>query len=201
MTYVTLGALLFAGAATASAEVYRYDGPNGEVIFSSEPMAGATPTRVESTPRPASNMEQGSVTGPLAGAGANAGFDSIIREAADNYDLPFAFIKAVIHVESAFDPTAVSHAGAMGLMQLMPGTAQSLGCNDPFDPRVNILAGALYLRLLANRYNGDINLTLAAYNAGPARVDRVQGVPFEDTARYIERVLRLFNEYQQLEEE
>lgn len=200
MTYVMLLALaLF--CTPAAAEVYRYESPTGEVIFSSEPMAGATPTRVESTPRPAVNSEQGSVTGPLVGSGANAGFDPIIQEAATMYGLPFAFIKAVIHVESAFDPTAVSHAGAMGLMQLMPGTAQSLGCSDPFDPRMNILAGALYLRLLANRYSGDMNLTLAAYNAGPARVDRVQGVPFEDTARYIERVIRLFNEYQQLEDE
>ena len=101
----------------------------------------------------------------------------------------------MIRVESAFDPHAVSHAGAQGLMQLMPSTATSLNCDDPFDPEQNIMAGTLYLRILTNRYNGDINLVLAAYNAGTGTVAQYDGIPYEATRRYIERVYQYYEEY------
>lgn len=200
MTRTTLLTVLFtfvgfAMAPSASAEIYQYE-VNGEIVFTSEPLAGHSPVRVERTPasqQPSDSAEPWSA--PVAGGNVNTAFDGLIREASATYTLPFEFIKAVIHVESAFDPTALSHAGAMGLMQLMPGTAQSLGCTDPFNARQNVLAGALYLRILINRYNGDINLALAAYNAGPANVDRAGGIPFAETERYVERVLRLYDEY------
>jgi soluble lytic murein transglycosylase-like protein len=124
-------------------------------------------------------------------------FDELIREAAETFNIPFEFIKAVIKAESAFNPRAVSRAGAQGLMQLMPQTAEDMGVNDSFDPRENIFGGSRYLRILADRYNGDINLVLSAYNAGPGSVDRYDGIPYEDTRRYIQTVYRYYQEYLQ----
>ena len=120
-------------------------------------------------------------------------FDAHIREAARLYQLPEAFIRAVMRVESDFDPNVVSRVGAMGLMQLMPGTAAGMGVRDPFDPRENILGGVRYLRVLANGFNGDLVLTIAAYNAGEGAVVRYGGVPpYDETRRYVQNVLRYY---------
>ncbi len=125
-------------------------------------------------------------------------YDAIIIEAANYYSLPPALVKAVIATESAFEPLAVSKAGAQGLTQLMPKTAQSLRVYDTFDPRANIFGGARYLRLMANTFSGDIRLTAAAYNAGPKAVERFHGVPdFEETQTYVKRVLKLYYYYMQ----
>jgi soluble lytic murein transglycosylase-like protein len=99
-------------------------------------------------------------------------------------------VKAVIQIESAFNPAAVSPKGAMGLMQLMPATAQSFGVGNPFDPQQNVRAGVAYLRQLLDRYDNDETLALAAYNAGPAAVDRHgQTVPpYRETQNYVERI-------------
>jgi len=119
--------------------------------------------------------------------------DPYIREAATLYQLPEAFIRAIMRVESDFDPNVVSSAGAMGLMQLMPGTAARMGVRNAFDPRESILGGTRYLRILANMFNGDLVLTVAAYNAGEAAVVRYQGVPpYEETRRYVQNVLRYY---------
>ncbi len=117
-------------------------------------------------------------------------FDAYIAEAAQLYQLPVTFLRAVMRVESDFNPTVVSHAGAIGLMQLMPRTAASMGVQDAFDPRQNILGGARYLRILANLFNGDLVLTVAAYNAGEGAVMRYRGIPpYAETQRYVRRVL------------
>lgn len=124
-------------------------------------------------------------------------YNAFLAEAARVYQLPVAFIRAVVKVESDFNPNVVSHAGAMGLMQLMPRTAASMGVRDPFNPRQNILGGARYLRLLANKFNGDLVLTVAAYNAGQGAVMRYRGVPpYTETRRYVRRVLTHFYEFQ-----
>lgn len=99
-------------------------------------------------------------------------YDPLILEAAAYYTLPAALVKAVIAAESGFEPTAVSHAGAQGLMQLIPPTAREMRVSDPFDPKQNVFGGARYLRVLANQFEGDIRLTLAGYNAGPRAVER-----------------------------
>jgi soluble lytic murein transglycosylase-like protein len=120
-------------------------------------------------------------------------YDGHIREAARLYQLPESFIRAVMRVESDFSPGVVSHAGAMGLMQLMPRTAASMGVRDPFDARQNILGGSRYLRILANKFNGDLVLTIAAYNAGEGAVMRHRGVPpYSETRRYVQNVLRYY---------
>jgi hypothetical protein len=124
-------------------------------------------------------------------------YDSIIRAAATRYQLPESLLRAVIHTESNYYPHAVSRAGAMGLMQLMPRTARTLGVREAFDPSQNIHGGARYLRLLANRYGGDMVLVLAAYNAGAGNVEKYGGVPpFEETRAYVRGVLRRFYAYE-----
>ncbi|MGB5703197.1 MAG: lytic transglycosylase domain-containing protein [Polyangiales bacterium] len=123
-------------------------------------------------------------------------YDGLIGEAARLYQLPEPFIRAVMRVESDFNPTVVSRAGAMGLMQLMPKTARSMGVSDPFDARQNILGGARYLRILANRFKGDLVLTVAAYNAGEGAVEKYDGIPpYKETQRYVRRVLKHYYAY------
>lgn len=107
-----------------------------------------------------------------------------------------ALIRAVIHAESAFKSAAISKTGAQGLMQLMPATANELGVKDPFHPEQNILAGSRYLAQLLKRFNGDIALACAAYNAGASRVEQYKGVPpFPETQAYVERVQILLKRY------
>jgi soluble lytic murein transglycosylase-like protein len=123
-------------------------------------------------------------------------YDSYIREAALLYVLPEAFIRAVMRTESGFYVEAVSNKGAMGLMQLMPATARAMGVLDPFDPRQNILGGARFLRVLANRLRGDLVLTIAAYNAGEGAVAKYGGIPpYAETRRYVQRVLTHYYAY------
>lgn len=124
----------------------------------------------------------------IAGARGRA-FEAIIGLAAGRHGLDPALVKAVVSAESGFDPTATSPAGAMGLMQLMPSTARSLGVGDPYDPVQNVEGGTRYLAGMLRRY-GDVAMALAGYNAGPGAVARYGGVPpYAETRRFVERVL------------
>ncbi|WP_312695018.1 lytic transglycosylase domain-containing protein [Caproiciproducens sp.] len=116
--------------------------------------------------------------------------EDIFNTAAQKYNIPVNLLKAVAKVESGFDANAVSSCGAQGVMQLMPGTAASLGVQNPFDAEQNIMGGAKYLSQMLDRYNGDAKLALAAYNAGSGNVAKYGGVPpFKETKAYISRVL------------
>jgi len=117
-----------------------------------------------------------------------------VRKAAEDYKLPEELLHAVMAVESGFNRYAISHKGAAGLMQLMPGTAKDMHVNDVWSPSQNIDGGARYLRILANQYNGDLTKTLAAYNAGPEAVRRAGGgLPgIQETREYVRKVLAIY---------
>lgn len=213
--------LLVSAPALASAELYKYRGKNGEVIITTQKRSDLTLIEVvggsssSKSKRSSKSTKSGSkktspktASAPTSaqarkaaqiselGFSERAGaFDDIIREASKTFDVPFGFVKAVIRVESAFRPDVVSHAGAMGLMQLMPRTAASLNVTDAFDPRQNIFGGTKFLRILIDRYDGDINLILAAYNAGDAAVARYDGIPYAKTRGYVASVYKWYQHY------
>lgn len=123
-------------------------------------------------------------------------YDEWIRQAATLYQIPEELVRAVIMVESNYDARAVSPAGAMGLMQMMPETAHRMEVRDIFDPRENIFGGTRYLRVLANLFNGDLQLTIAAYNAGEGAVTRHGGIPpYAETQDYVVKVLTYYRRY------
>jgi soluble lytic murein transglycosylase-like protein len=139
---------------------------------------------------PASNVRPSvEVTAEYFAVPAHRAYDEIIDEAAARYDLDANLIRAVMQAESAFHPFAVSRAGAEGLMQLMPALSDEMGVNDSFDPRDNIMGGTRYLKRLLDYHNGNLDLALASYNAGPGNVERYGGVPpFRETRRYVKTI-------------
>ncbi len=183
---------------TASADIYQYVDASGVVHFTSaRPGVGANAkVYLKSEPR----------TGARAGVTPFAPqdrdltrytrFDEHIRQAASLYQIPEQLVRAVIKVESDYDPRAVSSAGARGLMQLMPETAERLGVKDIADPRENIFGGVRYLRVLANMFNGDLDFTVAAYNAGENAVIQHGGIPpFAQTRDYVVKVNKFYRRY------
>ena len=126
---------------------------------------------------------------PISQTGSRQEFDGLIQDAAQRHGLDPNLVRAVVTAESDFDPATVSHAGAMGLMQLMPETAQDMGVSDPFDPAQNIEGGTRYLAWMLERFGGDESKALAAYNWGPSNVER-GGAPPAETRTYLKRVAR-----------
>lgn len=123
-------------------------------------------------------------------------YDHLITGASKRQGLSFFLLKALIKTESNFNPEAVSRVGAKGLMQIMPANIKTLKIKDPFDPRENIMGGARYLKQLIERFNGELPLALAAYNAGPNVVERHQGIPpIKETEAFVEKVLKYYAIY------
>jgi soluble lytic murein transglycosylase-like protein len=123
-------------------------------------------------------------------------FHPIIIEEADRHEIDPALVKAIIMAESGYNPNAISEKGAKGLMQLMPSPAQALGVEDAFNPQQNISGGVRYFKRLVNRFDGDIKLALAAYNAGSKKVRHYQGIPpYKATHYYIEKVFKYYKLY------
>jgi len=129
-------------------------------------------------------------------SGNNAeSFKNMIETAASKYGVDANLVKAVVQTESNFDAKAVSPAGAKGLMQLMPGTANELGVQDALDPTQNLDGGVHYLRRMLDAYDGNVSMALAAYNAGPGSVNKFGGVPpYKETQTYVNRVLGTYNQ-------
>jgi hypothetical protein len=184
LTAVLAVALFFPGAGLA--DIYKYVDNEGVVHFTNVPTDGKfklfyRETPVHFQPTLAPQLEK---------------YDLLIFKAAEKYNMDYNLIKAVIKAESNFNPQAVSRAGARGLMQLMPKTAYAYQVKNSFQPEENIEGGVRYLRYLLNLFQGDLYLSLAAYNAGENAVISYSGVPpYRETRTYVQRVLRFYQEY------
>ena len=197
---LTLMALLPCSLAHATgSDIYWFTDENGVVHFSNVPtderyvpfIASGDATKKKKT-------VSATGAGRPKAATSKTQYGSAIEEIARTYALESALIHAVVSVESAYNATAVSKKGAAGLMQLMPETAQRYGVTDRFDPVQNLHGGARYLNDLLKMFNGNLSLTLAAYNAGENNVLKYgnQIPPFQETRNYVPRVLNLYRKYQ-----
>ena len=193
--------VVLTAALGASADIYQYVDPQGVIHF----------TNVKNDPRYRVYIrgDRALRANGYAGTPASYGvppserdparftrFDEWIHDAATLYQIPEQLVRAVIKVESDYDPRAISVSGARGLMQLMPDTAMRLEVRDIDDPRENIFGGVRFLRILANDFNGDLELTIAAYNAGGEAVIRFGGVPpYAETRNYVVKVTQYYHRY------
>jgi soluble lytic murein transglycosylase-like protein len=184
-----LPALLFVCLVTAlpaEAQIYTWRDGSGHLVLSDKPRAGDTAaiptyavagrTLIRTTTKPPSSEGQ-------------SRYDGLIRRHATEFGLSPDLVRAVIQAESGFNPWAVSPKGAMGLMQLMPATARELGVSNPFHPEDNIRGGVSYLARLLARYDQNVELALAAYNAGPGSVERYGAIPpYRETRDYVRKI-------------
>jgi soluble lytic murein transglycosylase len=171
--------------AAASADVYVYKDSQGVLTFTNVPNHGGYP-RV-------SRENSGRLSAASLGGGS---YEELIRSTSGRHNVDADLIRAVIKAESDFRPNARSRKGAMGLMQLMPETARLHNVADAYDPSENVDGGVRHLRMLLERYQGDLQLSLAAYNAGSAAVEKHGGIPpFAETREYVRRVLRFYESY------
>jgi soluble lytic murein transglycosylase-like protein len=189
--------LSLAFAAPLSADIYTYTDAEGTLHVTNAPQGDP---RFKLTIRgretaPGFSYGRGRAV-PPARVVAHSAYDAVVRQAAARYRMDEALVRAVIHAESYFNASAVSPKGASGLMQLMPGTASRFGVHDIFDPVENVHAGVRYLSELQRMFNGDLRLTLAAYNAGEGAVQRHGGIPpYPETIEYVDRVQMLHGRY------
>lgn len=197
--YVLVSACLWLvplGGGARADGVYKFVESDGTIVYTNvQPGGGAKARKLKGTftkaPRAGSP--------PKARPQSALLYDAFIESAATRYRVPAALVRAVMHAESNFDPMAVSHKGASGLMQLMPATAEGMFVKDIFDAKDNIEGGTRYLRVLANRFDGDMVKMIAAYNAGPEAVLKYGGKvpPYAETQDYVKKVLHLYYQYKQ----
>lgn len=174
--------LTIAVPSAAQAQIYYWRDASGQLVLSDKPKDPAAKTYAV-TPKAGLRT-----TNPVS-TRRSAPFEGIIEEHSTAHGVDANLVRAVIQAESAFNPRAVSHKGAMGLMQLMPATAQSYNVLDAFDPAENIRAGVAYLKSLLVKYKENIELALAAYNAGPAAVAKYGDVPpYRETRNYVKKI-------------
>ena len=192
---ISLAILVFGAALCApkaNAQIASVMAPDGRRLFVNlDPPVSA---KLTATPKGPTNIymnSENSITGfahPAVSIDRD-GVEKLVLEAAERHRVDPALVRAVIQAESNWNPKAYSRKGAGGLMQLIPTTGKRYGANDLFDPQQNINAGVKYLRTLLERYNGNLDLALAAYNAGEGAVDRAHGVPsFRETRSYVQKV-------------
>lgn len=187
-TWLLFGLLL---CRPAWADIYAYTSADGAVSLSNMPTDDRYTVLVAAVPPAVPEAPAAGVRERAPASARKARYDRVVEEVSRAYGLESALIHAVIAVESSYNPKAVSKAGAVGLMQLMPGTAKRYGVADAFDPEQNLRGGANYLRDLLNLFGSDVSLALAAFNAGENAVmkhgNRIP--PYRETLRYVPRVL------------
>lgn len=177
--------LTFFVISPAFADIYLYIDTQGVLHFTNTPTSGNYKVYMRE-PLRHSNLSFTAIRS----------YDDVITEAARRNGLSSSLLKALIHVESYFNPRAISKKGAMGLMQIMPENLQLLNITDPFDPWENIMGGAAYLKAMLQRFSGQLPLALAAYNAGPTVVEKYNGIPpYPETQDYVQKVMRFFRLY------
>lgn len=180
---------ILGSVASGKAEIFRFVAPDGAVHFSNVP----TDARYKRFVSPGTSFSQFR----SSSVSHRARFYRLIDDTAREYRVDPALIRAVVKAESDYDPGAVSSAGALGLMQLMPGTAEDLEVRNPFNPEENVRGGVQHLRYLLDRFQGNTILAVAAYHAGEQNVDRHGGVPpIEATQHYVKRVMAYHKQYQ-----
>jgi soluble lytic murein transglycosylase-like protein len=184
--YVLSLLILLAGSVVpAAAQIYTWRDGQGQLVVSDRPRTDAGEMTTYAVPK-ASGVR---ATKALDAPSRSAAFDDVIEEHASAQGVSPELVRAVIQVESAFNPQAISPKGAMGLMQLMPATARELGVENPFLPEENIRGGVAYLRQLLDRYHRNVELALAAYNAGPGSVAKYGAIPpYRETQAYVKKV-------------
>ncbi len=176
---------ILASAAPARADVYMFKDKEGVITFTNVPNHNGYKRVLK---------ESGAVV--AGGTVSNSGFDELIRSASGRYNVDPDLIRAVIKTESDFNSNARSNKGAMGLMQLMPDTARLHNVSDAFNPDENVEGGVRHLRMLLERYQGNLELSLAAYNAGAGAVEKHGGIPpFNETREYVRKVLRFYDTF------
>jgi soluble lytic murein transglycosylase-like protein len=194
---VLAGTSLFLLVSSSFADIYSYVDRDGTVHFTNVP-GGDSRYRLYMRSRDGARRRGMAVAPTDSSPERFQRYNDVIREAATLYQIPEELVRAVIKVESDYDPRAISRAGAQGLMQLMPETAQRMQVRDIMDPRENILGGVRYLRVLANMFNGNLHLTLAGYNAGENAVVKHGGIPpFDETEDYVVKVLAYYRRYRE----
>ena len=195
---VILFGILVMCTVPAHGQIVSYRDDSGKRVFiNSEPASTIRPSRIPLLKTAAngtalSTAQTSFATSPeisLAEQANREKIEQMIREVSARYRVDPALVRAVMQTESNWNSSAVSRKGALGLMQLVPGTAQQLGVNNAFDPKQNLDGGVRYLHTLLERYNGDLDKALAAYNAGPGAVDRAGGIPrYRETRNYVQKV-------------
>lgn len=173
---------VFTTVSTLYADIYLYIDSQGVHHFTNVPTSSGYKIYIKERPARPSNSY------------TSDQYDHLITEASEKHGVSFSLLKALIKIESDFNPTAVSRAGAMGLMQIMPDNIEIFKIKDPFDPWENIMGGTRYLKQLLKRFDGKLPLALAAYNAGPNMVERYKQIPpFKETEDYVEKVMKYYS--------
>lgn len=183
-------------AKATAGPIYVYKDAGGVTRFSNKPPPNGIDAKVFTAKRNGFSVYRTIHSPMMRGRLYPSEYKDLINQAALNNNIEASLVQAVIHAESGFNPHAVSRKGALGLMQLMPKVADSLGVTQPFNPNDNISGGVKHLAWLIKKYDGNLRLALAAYNAGSEAVERFKGVPpYAETQAYVRKVIELHSRY------